>query len=252
MTTAATDLPVPRARQQDRARKLHVDDLRPNPDNPRRNLGDLRRLIRSIKAEGVLVPLMVEDRRDGGRYVIIHGHRRWAATKLAGRKMLPAIITDEHEPHDAILAMLAEDEKEPLDDADKRAAILALAREHHVPFEVIADRTGMNINEVMGLAGLAPHIPGASPGGAPRGFHRHHRGAAGASPEPRPGRHRGDTPRWPRFSAASVYELLTRLDDGEVDAVGVVEQLRGQLGDWKPKAASRGGQVGDPRPGAAR
>jgi ParB family chromosome partitioning protein len=73
---------------------IHTSVLHPHPDNPRKELGDLTELAASIKAKGVLQNLtVVPDTKDGG-YRIIIGHRRHAASKLAGLTDLPCVIAD--------------------------------------------------------------------------------------------------------------------------------------------------------------
>ena len=73
--------------------RLPVDKLIPHPDNPRKDLGDITELAASIKAKGVLQNLTVVEAGDD-TYRIIIGHRRHAAAKLAGLKVLPCVIAD--------------------------------------------------------------------------------------------------------------------------------------------------------------
>ena len=82
---------------------IPVEDLYPHPDNPRKDLGDLTELADSIKANGVLQNLTVVPRAVTGEitgetwqkgYTVVIGHRRLAASKLAGLKELPCVITD--------------------------------------------------------------------------------------------------------------------------------------------------------------
>lgn len=82
---------------------LPVEKLYPHPDNPRKDLGDLTELADSIKANGVLqnltvVPNMVTGEITGETwqkgYTVVIGHRRLAASKLAGLKELPCVISD--------------------------------------------------------------------------------------------------------------------------------------------------------------
>lgn len=82
---------------------IPVEDLYPHPDNPRKDLGDLTELADSIKANGVLQNLTVVPRTVTGEitgetwqkgYTVVIGHRRLAASKLAGLKELPCVITD--------------------------------------------------------------------------------------------------------------------------------------------------------------
>ena len=58
---------------------LNLADLRPHPDNPRAQVGELTELVRSINAHGILEPLVVLPADDHGVYFIVAGHRRHAA-----------------------------------------------------------------------------------------------------------------------------------------------------------------------------
>jgi ParB family chromosome partitioning protein len=62
---------------------LPIDKLRPAPDNPRRDIGDVSELAASITTQGLLQPLLVTP-LDGGDYLVVAGHRRLAASKVAG------------------------------------------------------------------------------------------------------------------------------------------------------------------------
>lgn len=82
---------------------IPVEQLYPHPDNPRKDLGDLTELADSIKATGVLQNLTVVPRTVTGEitgetwqkgYTVVIGHRRLAASKLAGMKELPCVVSD--------------------------------------------------------------------------------------------------------------------------------------------------------------
>lgn len=72
---------------------IGVDQLHPHPDNPRKDLGDLTELAESIKAKGVLQNLTVVPAEDGD-YLIVIGHRRHVAAKLARLAEVPCVIAD--------------------------------------------------------------------------------------------------------------------------------------------------------------
>lgn len=75
--------------------QLQLDQLRANPDNPRKNLGDLTELAATIRKDGVQTPLSVRL-QDGSEdvYEIISGHRRLEAARKAGLDSVPCIIHD--------------------------------------------------------------------------------------------------------------------------------------------------------------
>src|SRR5260370_35116660 len=66
-----------------------VDKIRPNPDQPRKFLGDLRELTDSIKEKGVLAPLLVRFMPRDDCYYTISGERRYHASRAAGLRDVP-------------------------------------------------------------------------------------------------------------------------------------------------------------------
>ena len=80
-------------------RMIPVDKIRPNPDQPRKMLGELRELTDSIKEKGVLEPLLVRFVPRDDCYHIISGERRYHASRAAGLREVPCIekIADDAE-----------------------------------------------------------------------------------------------------------------------------------------------------------
>lgn len=74
--------------------QLSIEDIFPNPNQPRThfNESELEELSESIRENGVLQPLLV--RKNGAKYEIIAGERRYQASKIAGLEKVPAIIKD--------------------------------------------------------------------------------------------------------------------------------------------------------------
>jgi ParB/RepB/Spo0J family partition protein len=86
---------------------LNLGDLAPHPDNPRRHLGNLTELVRSIRSHGILEPLVVLPADDDGVYRIVAGHRRHAAGIEASVTDVPAVVRPMN-PSEVIDAMLSE------------------------------------------------------------------------------------------------------------------------------------------------
>lgn len=87
---------------------IHRSKLEPHPDNPRQDLGDVTELAASIKKSGLLQNLTVVPHPENpDHYRIIIGHRRFAASELAGLEELPCVIEDMT-PADQMATMLAE------------------------------------------------------------------------------------------------------------------------------------------------
>ena len=88
---------------------IAAEKLHPNPDNPRKSLGDLTELAESIRKNGVMQNLTVMPQEGKpGEYTIIMGHRRHAAVVQAGLKELPCRVMEKLERPDQVVAMLAE------------------------------------------------------------------------------------------------------------------------------------------------
>ena len=75
--------------------ELKIMDIEPNKGQPRKDFDDekISELADSIKEHGVITPILVQ-KSENGFYKIIAGERRWRASKLAGKKTIPAIIKD--------------------------------------------------------------------------------------------------------------------------------------------------------------
>lgn len=83
---------------------LDIERIIPNPLNPRKDLGDLSELADSIKTKGILQNLTVVP--DGENYVLVIGHRRHAASKIAGLTELPCVIKELTEKEQAQIMLM--------------------------------------------------------------------------------------------------------------------------------------------------
>jgi ParB family chromosome partitioning protein len=92
---------------------IFTTQIKPHPDNPRKDLGDLTELADSIKANGILQNLTVvpnpipNTTPQQYTYTVIIGHRRLAAAKLAGLDKVPCVVT-EMTPQEQLRTMLME------------------------------------------------------------------------------------------------------------------------------------------------
>ena len=75
-----------------RRQKVKINNIKPNPDQPRRDFDkkSLEELSLSIKNKGVITPITL--RKSGKDYEIVAGERRWRAAKKANLKSIPAYI----------------------------------------------------------------------------------------------------------------------------------------------------------------
>ncbi|WNM27520.1 ParB/RepB/Spo0J family partition protein [Demequina capsici] len=97
-------------------RDVPLDQIEPHPHNPRKDLGDLTELANSIKAKGILEPVVLVPApadavslvKRSPVYRVIAGHRRTAAAGLADVATVPAIIREDMSETDQLEAMLIE------------------------------------------------------------------------------------------------------------------------------------------------
>lgn len=138
--------------------------LEPHPDNPRKDLGDLSELSASIKARGILQNLtVVPSPGNTGKYRIVIGHRRFAATALAGYgddDELPCAIEDMDLPTQ-VATMLAENmQRNDLTLTDQVGGVQTMM-DLGIDARGIAQRTGLStttIRKRMKLTGINPGL----------------------------------------------------------------------------------------------
>ncbi len=102
-------------------RMIPIDKVRPNPDQPRKTIGDVRELSDSIREKGVLEPLLVRYVPREDTYYIISGERRYHASRAAGLNELPCIekIADDAETLElALIENLQRKDLTPFEEAD--------------------------------------------------------------------------------------------------------------------------------------
>ncbi|MDR2946116.1 MAG: ParB/RepB/Spo0J family partition protein [Candidatus Adiutrix sp.] len=124
---------------------LAVDMLDSNPDQPRRDFNEkeLASLSQSIKAKGIIEPLVVSKKADG-RYEIIAGERRLKAAKLANISEVPVIINKNfEEPSDRlVLALLENLCREDLNPIEEAESFFRLEKEFGKTHQEIAQLSG--------------------------------------------------------------------------------------------------------------
>ncbi len=122
---------------------LQVETIHPNPRQPRRRFEPeaASGLASSIRLQGVLQPIVVRRRSEGG-FELIAGERRWRAARAAGMATLPALIRDV-EDRDALLLGLVENvAREELSAVEEARAYASLVDEFELSLGDVADRVG--------------------------------------------------------------------------------------------------------------
>lgn len=135
--------------------ELDLDELRPNPYQPRTVFNDesLTDLSNSIKEHGVFQPIIVKKSRIKG-YEIIAGERRVRASKLAGLKTIPAIIRQFSDEEMMEIALLENLQRENLSAIEEAAAYHSIQEHLHLTQEELAKKVGKSRSHVTNMLGL--------------------------------------------------------------------------------------------------
>lgn len=141
-------LPVPTttlaAVRDDKTLTVPISLVAPNPEQPRTSFRPdrLEELAASIRANGIIQPLIV--RRSGDGYQLIAGERRWRAAKLAELTNVPVVVQDVADPRMLELALIENIQREDLNPLEAAHAYDRLGRELGLSQEEIGRRTGKN------------------------------------------------------------------------------------------------------------
>jgi ParB family chromosome partitioning protein len=114
--------------ESDTLLEVAVDEIEPNPNQPRKvfNSAALDELSASIKSSGVIQPVIV--RRQGEGYQLVAGERRWRAARQAGLSRIPAIVrevTDAESLELALVENLLREDLNPMEEAEAYDKLLA-------------------------------------------------------------------------------------------------------------------------------
>ncbi len=124
------------------AAEIPIESIRPNPHQPRRVFDEeeLGALADSIRASGILQPLLVRREEDG--YTLIAGERRLRAAKLAGLKTVPAVRRDLADERMLEIALVENIQRDDLGPIETAQAFRQLVRSIGLTQAEVADRVG--------------------------------------------------------------------------------------------------------------
>ncbi len=127
---------------------LRLDELSPNPVQPRRRFApeELEELSASIKNYGILNPLTVRLR--GGKYELVAGERRLRAAKMAGLREVPCILLDVNMEDAGLIALVENLQRKDLDFIEEAVGISRLIRMFGMSQEEAARRIGKSQSAV--------------------------------------------------------------------------------------------------------
>lgn len=138
-------------------RLIPLDQLDPNPEQPRVEIGDLDDLTASIKEKGVLEPLLVKPSRLAGRWMIIAGERRWRASKAAGLREVPCIEMEVDDRAVAEIALIENMQRKDLTAWEEADGLAALCERFGYTHEDVARKVGKSrstVTEALSIASL--------------------------------------------------------------------------------------------------
>lgn len=138
---------------------VDIDLIRPNRFQPRTTMDDgrLEDLARSIRANGVIQPIVVRRADDG--YEIIAGERRWRASQRAGLLKIPVVVREIPEDRLLAVALIENVQREDLNPIEEAHAYHQLAEEFHLTQEQIAESVGKDRSSIANYVRLLklPH-----------------------------------------------------------------------------------------------
>ncbi len=135
-------------------RELPVRSLRPNPYQPRSEIDEatLEELIASMRASGLLQPVVVRPRNGG--YELIAGERRWRAAERLGWDRIPAVVRDVDDQTLLTLALIENLQRNDLSPIDEATGYQRLGEEFRLPHGEIARLVGRNRSTIANLLRL--------------------------------------------------------------------------------------------------
>ncbi len=143
--------------------ELPIAAIRPDPDQPRRQFAPeaLAELAESIRARGVLQPILVRADDAPGRYVIIAGERRWRAAQLAGLDRMPALLRDYDEAGRFEIAVIENVQRADLNPLEEAQAYHRLMHQFGHSPDGVARLVGKSRSHVANMVRLLDLSPAA-------------------------------------------------------------------------------------------
>lgn len=157
LPSRAPTRPEQKAAEEQTPKTIHalpIDAIDPNPVQPRSVFVSdrLTELAQSIRVNGIIQPLIV--RKEGDRYQLVAGERRWRAARIAGLSEVPVVVQDFATERLLEIALIENIQREDLNPIEVAHALERLSKEHNLSHEAIGDRTGKDRTTVTNLIRL--------------------------------------------------------------------------------------------------
>jgi len=129
--------------QGQRVALIPIDAIVANPHQPRRDFDadELGSLSRSVKANGVISPILVRS-LGADRYEIVAGERRWRAARMAGLTEMPALVREADDPQSLELALIENLQRADLNPIEEAAGYRQLIEDHGFTQDTLSQRLG--------------------------------------------------------------------------------------------------------------
>ena len=140
-------------------RVVPIDQLDPNPNQPRQVMGDLSELMASIAEKGIIEPIIVRQR--GRRFQIVAGERRYQAAVQVGLREIPIVIRDLDDNEIIEIALIENIQRKDLTPFEEAEALHALATRCSYTHEDMARRLGKSrtaITESLSINGMPEEV----------------------------------------------------------------------------------------------
>jgi ParB family chromosome partitioning protein len=138
-------------------RMIPVEQIRPNPDQPRKAIGDLRELTDSIREKGVLEPLLVRFVPREDCYYIISGERRYHASRAAGLNEVPCIEKMADDAETLEIGLIENIQRKDLTPFEEADGLHRLATQFEYTHEDVARKIGRarsSVTETLSLRNI--------------------------------------------------------------------------------------------------
>ena len=138
-------------------RMIPVEQIRPNPDQPRKAIGDLRELTDSVREKGVLEPLLVRFVRREDCYYLISGERRYHAARAAGLREVPCIEKTADDAETLEIGLIENIQRKDLTAFEEADGLHRLATQFEYTHEDVARKIGRarsSVTETLSLLNI--------------------------------------------------------------------------------------------------
>ena len=134
---------------------IDIESITPSPYQPRRQFAEeaLQDLASSISRQGLLQPIVVRKKANGG-YELIAGERRWRAAKRAGLTKIPAVVKTVSDEQASALALIENMQREDLNAMEEALGLARLRDEFNLTQQEIADSVGKSRAAIANLLRL--------------------------------------------------------------------------------------------------